>query len=282
MKWTAGSTRGARGLLLAADRTRVCEVQPSPTRNDQINWDKFAPRAYHAHNYRTVRPDDQEIIRTARDFFAANLSGSSAHGLDIGPGANLYPALAMLPFCRRVDLIEHSTANVRWLRSRQRWWRRFDPSWDKFWHLYAQSPRYAERTAGRHPLTEFRRKATISQGSVFDLPAGRWHVGTMFFVACSLSADRSEFERAVRCFTRALRPEAPFAAAFMTGSDGYEINGVTFPAVPIDAAIIERTLQPLAIDVKVITIDTDHPLRPNVGMVLAVGHSRGPSTTTGA
>lgn len=286
---TTKSVRGARargptspggsfrsGLPLGAKRAKVYRVQPSPT-NDQIDWDTFQPRAYHAHNYRTVRSDDLEIVTVTRDFFAAHPPADpDPRGVDVGPGANLYPTLAMLPFCTGVDLIEHSRANVDWLTSRKSWWRRFDRSWDKFWRLYRENPRYAELTAGHRPLTDFRRKATIMRGSIFDLEPGRWSMGTMFFVACSLSADRAEFDRAVRCFTGSLRREAPFAAAFMTGSDGYEINGVRFPAVSVDTGIIEQALTPLATDLKVIPIKSVDPLRPNVGMALAIGRSRGP------
>jgi hypothetical protein len=266
----------ARSLPSDPRPAKVYRVQPTPTRNSEIDWETFQPRAYHANNYRSLRSDDLEIVGAVRDFFStAELPGRPLRGLDVGPGANLYPAFAMLPLCEHVDLIEYSAANVRWLRGRQRWWRRFDRSWDPFWRLYSETPRYARLTVGRHPLAELRAKATISQGSIFDLPEQQWDIGTMFFVACSLSADRSEFEQAVRRFTRALKPDAPFAAGFMTGSDGYEINGVHFPAVPIDAAVIEETMQPLASDVKVIPIDSEHPLRPDVGMALAVGYSRG-------
>jgi hypothetical protein len=264
----------------------VYRVQPSTTRNDQIDWEAFEPSAYHAHNYRTMRADDLEIVSQTRDFFAANqptaATAGGVRGVDVGSGANLYPTLAMLPFCDGLDLVEHSGANVNWLVSRQAWWRRFDRSWEGFWRLYRESPAYAQRIGGRRPLAEFRRKAAVARGSIFDLPQGKWSIGTMFFVACSMSADRVEFDRAVRCFTGSLIPGAPFAAAFMTGSDGYEINGVSFPAVSIDAEIVQQTLQPLAADVKVIPIESLDPLRPNVGMVLAVGHSLGPLTTPSA
>jgi hypothetical protein len=246
-----------------------------PIRNNQINWDKFKPGPYYARNYREMREDDLQIVRKVRNFFAAHRPVDGKDGVDVGAGPNLYPALAMLPFCDRVDMIDYSAPNVRWLRSRRRWWRRFDHSWDSFWRVYAVKGAYAKLISGRHPLTEFRRKAKIKRGSVFGLPEERWSIGTMFFVACSLSADRAEFERAVKCFTRSLRPGAPFAAAFMTGSRGYEIDGVRFPAVPLDADVIKTTLKGLATGLKVGPIDSRDPLRPGVGMVLAMGYSRG-------
>ncbi|CAM5649016.1 hypothetical protein SANTM175S_10556 [Streptomyces antimycoticus] len=54
-------------------------------------------------------------------------------------------------------------------------------------------------------------------GSLFDLCSGaeRWDLGTMFFVAESITTSLDEFRRGVGCFMSALNPGAPFAAAFM-------------------------------------------------------------------
>jgi hypothetical protein len=240
-------------------------------RNSQFDWDAFDPRAYRAHNYRTLRDDDREIVTRLREFFGGTRLPAQARGLDIGPGANLYPSLAMLPLCSGVDLIEYSTANVEWLRGQQRPFRGFfDHAWDPFWQLYGEHDTYREHVRRRGPLAEFRRKATVSQGSIFSLKRPRWDIGTMFFVACSISADKQEFFRAVGCFLRALKPRAPFAAAFMTGSPGYEINGTQFPAVPVDEDMVRRSLRELAPNANVVPIDSD--LRPGVGMVLATGY----------
>jgi hypothetical protein len=68
---------------------------------------------------------------------------------------------------------------------------------------------------------------------VFELPASQWDLGTMFFVAESITEAPEEFRAAVAGFIGALRPGAPFAAAFMAGSDGYPVAGTYFPALPI-------------------------------------------------
>jgi hypothetical protein len=99
----------------------------------------------------------------------------------------------------------------------------------------------------------------------------------MFFVACSLSDDRCEFDLAVQRFLGCLRPGAPFAAAFMTGSDGYETDGVRFPAVSLGPADIEKTISPLVTGLDVRPIESEVPLRPGVGMVLTTGISTGPA-----
>ena len=241
-------------------------------RNSEFGWEDFDPHAYKAHNYETLRPDDQLIVSGVRDHFAKSRLAPHARGLDIGPGANLYPTMAMLPFCAKVDLIEYSPANVAWLLAHQRRRSRFDRSWHPFWKVYGGNAAYGDYVRGHNPLVEFRRKANVSQGSIFKLKRRTWDIGTMFFVACSLSDNADHFRHAVNCFLQALKPGAPYAAGFMTGSDGYEVNGRRFPAVPVSREMIEDTLAELAPKSRVVEIPTD--LRPGVGMVLATGYRR--------
>jgi hypothetical protein len=265
------------GVGTASRKKRRARQGTKPAaKNDQFNWDAFHPRAYRKHHYLTVRDDDRQIIVAVRDFFAANRPVPEARGLDVGPGANLYPSLAMLPFCTNLDLVEYSEANVRWLRSQRRLWRLFDRSWGPFWQLYGEHGGYREHTARHHPLREFRRKAQVTKGSIFDLQPATWDIGTMFFVACSMSADAKEFYRSVRSFLGALKPDAPFAAAFMTGSTGYEIAGTKFPAVSVDKAMIRKAMGSLAKDTEFVPIETQ--LRPGVGMMLVLGRANGPTT----
>ena len=87
--------------------------------------------------------------------------------------------------------------------------------------------------------------AGVEQRSVFDLPAAQWDLGTMFFVAESITEDPAEFRDAVARFVGALKPGAPFAATFMAGSDGYPVAGTRFPALPITAADVSEHLTAL-------------------------------------
>lgn len=245
-------------------------------KNAQFNWDAFHPGAYRKDHYLTVRDDDRQIIIAVRDFFAENPPVPGARALDVGPGANLYPSLAMLPFCASLDLVEYSEPNVRWLRRQQTFVRSFGRSWGPFWRLYGENAVYRGHTARHQPLREFRRKATVTKGSIFDLDPATWDIGTMFFVACSMSADAKEFYRAVHRFLRALKPDAPFAAAFMTGSTGYEIKGTKFPAVSVDEAMIRKAVGSLVKDATFVPIETQ--LRPGVGMMLVLGRAIGAAT----
>ena len=109
---------------------------------------------------------------------------------------------------------------------------------------------------------------------MWDLPAVRFDVGTMFFVAESMTSEYGIFEAAAGRFVRALRPGAPFAAGFMTGSIGYEVAGQQFPAVPVEEPEIADALDAVACNVELHLITSAEPVRPGVGMLLATGRAR--------
>jgi len=237
--------------------------------NSEVDWDTFDSDEYRNHNYQTVRDDDGQIVRLIRNFFA-KAGVEHGRGIDVGPGANLYPALAMLPFCRRLDLREFSASNVKWLNQQID---EFDQNWDAFWSIYRQRDAYTRIT---DPRVRLRRISVVEQASVFDLPEGRWDLGTMFFVACSISTDMTEFKNAVHSFVRCLRRNAPFAAAFMSQSRGYWVGDTWFPAVPIGSADVKECLQAIAKDVHIEEIETRSPLRDDHhGMIVATGRAAG-------
>lgn len=253
----------------AGDAVKLLDVTPVPCNSD-FDWDRFDSDWYHEHNYQSLRDDDQQIMAHIRDFFAT-AGVTHANGVDVGAGSNLYPALAMLPFCDRLELREFSAANVAWLNQHVE---HYAPSWDPFWAVYRQHAAYAALADPRQRLAAV---ASVQQTSVFDLPARTWDMGTMFFVACSLSNDMIEFQRAIDCFLGSLRPDAPFAVAFMEQSKGYPVDGVWFPAVAIDVSTVEGALATPAYDVQTDRITTNNPLRDGYdgAMILAVGRARG-------
>jgi hypothetical protein len=260
------------GLNLAATVDWI--KLPLPLLNSQAPWHRFDSNWYQDQNYRCLRDDDRQIIQTIRDYWTSTevLNG---HGIDVGAGANLYPSLAMLPFCRALDLWEFSPPNVDWLDGQVK---QYDANWDEFWTILEDTPPYARVPNPRRALAE---KASVRRGSVFDLPTSRWDLGSMFFVACSMSTEIREFYRAVECFVRSLKPNAPFAAAFMASSSGYVVDAVEFPAVYIGADEVARSLAQVAYDVDIHWIETDSPLRPGyAGMILALGRAN-PDMTDG-
>lgn len=267
----------------------------NPRHNADVAWDTFAPQAYWEHNYQKLRKDDHAIIERVGAFFMRHF-GSAQHlglkGLDVGSGSNLYPAMGMLPWCATVTLTDHSQANVRWLKGNVgarrsvlgdglRWRfkrRRRAPEpetpwpWQQFWNAYVDQGGYPTDLDARRLLAE---RAIVKQCSVFDLKPNTYDIGTMFFVAESMTSYQEEFEDATKSFLNALRPGSPFAAAFMDSSEGYTVAGQSFPAVrEVTFDRVQNVLDELKTDVTVDKIgnDVDKPLRKGYdGMIIAVG-----------
>ncbi|MFG1889065.1 SCO2525 family SAM-dependent methyltransferase [Micromonospora sp. NPDC049051] len=237
--------------------------------NSDVEWDSFDPQAYVRHNYAVLRADDREILCRTRDFLArAKLSDADC--VDVGSGANLYPALSLLPFARRVDLCDWSTSNVSWLRTQIHG---YDELWDPYWQVCAENPAYSALTDPRGRLA---RVGRVRKTSVFDVPRHAWDAGTMFFVACSISADRAEAERAIGRFLDALRPGSPFAVAVMLGSRGYHVGQRLYPAVALRRAEVVARIAAGAYDLDVHEVRLTPPLRDGYrSMLLATGRTRG-------
>ncbi len=176
----------------------------------------------------------------------------------------------MLPHCARITLREYSASNVQWLRGATA---ALDERWRPFWHVVSPDDAHGGFESAR---AELARCAQVEQGSVFDLPQAGWDLGTMFFVAESISQDPAEFEAATGAFVRALRPGSPFAAAFMERSQGYEVGGIAFPATSVGESEISGCLELVATDLKVQRVQVKPaPLRPGyTGYVVAIGRAK--------
>jgi len=92
-------------------------------------------------------------------------------------------------------------------------------------------------------------------------------------VAESITEDPAEFRAAVARFVGALKPGAPFAAAFMAGSDGYPVAGTRFPALPITSDDVRAHFTALgAGELSVELLRTEHRVRKGyAGMIVATG-----------
>lgn len=234
--------------------------------NADFEWAEFDSAWYFEHNYMTLRDDDAQILRGMRDFFSDAVGDFQGKRVDVGTGTNLYPALAMLPFCEEINLLDLALPNIRWLEQEVG---RISPSWQEFWKVLSTDMRYS--TIG-NPQPHIATKVKIAQHSVFDLPAETWDIGTMFFVAESISTARIEFELAIKRFLGALRPGSAFGAAFMAGSVGYDVGTSHFPAVSVDAADVHSCLSAVAHRLRVTSIESNTPLRDGYdGMLLATG-----------
>lgn len=238
--------------------------------NADVEWDSFDSAAYFAHNYRRLRLDDARIIQFVADFFQDRGPHKwRARAIDVGSGANLYPALTMLPFAAEVALCERAHSNRDWLEDELR---HPHASWKQFWA--AMTPGRPDYQAINKPLEVLRSRAEVVKDSIFHLPAGQYDMGTMFFVAESITTRDEEFVKATQSFVNSLVPKAPFAAAFMRDSSGYRVGNRSFPACSVDEDDVARALERVAQDVKIRTVESKDLRAGYCGMIVATGHRR--------
>lgn len=251
-------------------------------RNAEAPWDDFSPQAYWRRNYMEPQPEDLEIIDRVSNFFIGAFADRSRaqRAIDVGSGPNLYPALLMLPWTDQILLSDLSVSNVGWLRhcvlGDDSGW-----DWQPFWDELGGREGYNQIGDPRKKLHEACSGepglAGIEQLSVFDLPRAQWELGTMFFVAESITQVPAEFRAALTRFIGALTPGAPFAAAFMGESKGYGVDGVRYPALPITPADVGRHFVSLGVrDLSVHVNQTEDRVRTGyTAMIVATGFAGG-------
>ena len=245
-------------------------------KNSDVAWGTFDPIAYVDHNYRDLQAEDAEILNIVRDHFADHFRTQGVgpvYGIDVGTGANLYPALSKLPWCDEITLFERSPANVQYLQGQLD---SYDRNWDQFWDALTENETYGSFAVD--PRQQFRKVVKVVQGNIFDLErlAGRWSVGTMFFVAESMTSSYDEFNRGVECFMRALAPGAPFFTAFMEHSNGYCTGEEFFPACDVGEHEVRMSLEPFADEFRVQRLKSEAVVREGYsGMILSYGWRRG-------
>ena len=261
----------------------MAEPAAHALRNADAPWSRFSSHDYWQRNYDVLQQEDREIIHRVGDFFMCAFAGRlpARRGIDVGSGTNLYPALLMLPWTEQILLTDFSASNVRWLRRQvaddddAAW------AWRPFWRELRELEGYRQVDEPRERLREACVSepgyAGIEERSVFALPRARWDLGTMFFVAESITEDPEEFRAAITRFAGALKPGAPFAAAFMAGSHGYLVADIPFPALPITPDNVRRHFTELgASEVSVEWLQPKHRVREGYeGMIVATGFARG-------
>ena len=256
----------------------MADVDTNILDNADAPWNRFSPQDYWRRNYSDLHAEDQEIIHRVSDFLISAFAERpvAERAIDVGSGTNLYPALLMLPWTERILLADYSERNVSWLKGQIA--DNTDPwAWLPFWWEIQEAKGYSyvdrPRVRLREACASESGYAGVEQFSIFDLPEARWDLGTMFFVAESITTNPDEFRAAVGRFVGALKPGAPFAAAFMAGSAGYEVADTVFPAVPINRHDVERHLTELGVrEPSVELLETEPEVRDGyTGMIVATG-----------
>ncbi|MFE2428616.1 SCO2525 family SAM-dependent methyltransferase [Streptomyces sp. NPDC059373] len=243
--------------------------------NAAYRWELFDSEEYLEQNYVPFLDVDRRILQIVRDFFSGHSFPSRTRGVDVGTGTNLYPALAMLPFCAGISLLEYAPTNRKWLSGQLD----ADPAggvgfrgvWDKFWDVLTEQETYRKVA---DPWERLCSRTEVREWDILHLATEeKWDVGTMFFVAESMTTIRDEFNAVLKNFCGLLRPGAPFAVTFMENSSGYDVGGQHFPGFAVGVREIRKALKGLGKDLEFHSFDVgSEPLRDGyTGMILVHG-----------
>jgi hypothetical protein len=160
-------------------------------------------------------------------------------------------------------------------------WNRFSPRdyWRRNYQELDAEDREIVALVGHFLASAFtdrphaQRAIDVGSGTNLYPALPRFDLGTMFFVAESITNDPGVFRDAVEHFVVALRPDAPFAAAFMAGSAGYEVADTAFPALAITPDDVRRHLTELGMrEPRAELLETKPEVRDGyAGMIVATG-----------
>ena len=223
------------------------------THNRDVAWDRFDTGGYVADNYATVHPLDRDIIAALSPHYAAIPAGSLASSLDVGTGPNLYPLMLAAAASRRLEALDCSTPNLRYLRRVCE--EGAGPSWRRFWSLCR-----AHNPALPPDADEVLRRVTVRRGDAFALTPRRHDLVSMFFVAESVTGVAAEFEQLCRSFAGAAVPGGHLVAAFMAGMPSYELGGECLPSYPVDESAVRAALHGHADDLRLRRLPPDATL----------------------
>jgi NNMT/PNMT/TEMT family protein len=221
----------------------------APAGNADYRWASFDAEAYFQHYYGEPHPDDDQVIHCAVEAIKrAPPLGADLDIVDVGTGPNLIPFFCALPRAARLTAWEYAESNVTWLEaelSRDE----MRPQWQHFWAV-TQEAYGKDAGLPANPIPVLRDKATIHQGSVFNLPERTWDAATMFFCAESITERHDEFEAACAAFAKCVRPGGALIAAFLVRSAGYVVADRPFPVLSLSPNSIETTFATHARDIK--------------------------------
>ncbi|OEJ37848.1 methyltransferase [Streptomyces agglomeratus] len=229
-----------------------------PTRNDDVDWDRWPVEDYLAENYRELHPSDAAVIAHHSAFYRRFAAGGVARSVEFGAGPNLYPLMLAVAASRRIDAVEAGASGVAYLTRQLD--RGPDDSWQPFYALCRRLnpglPATAEEALAR---------VRVVHADVRDLTPGTYGAASMSFVAEGVTEDRGEFTDFCRHFVRSVVPGGHLVAAFMENMPTYRIGPASrWPGCPVDPAVVTEVFRPLTRRLSVGRIDAD-PTLPDYG-----------------
>lgn len=230
---------------------------PQPLRNADVDWNGWPVADYLAEVYRELHPSDDAVIEHHSAFYRTLTRDSVARSVELGAGPNLYPLMVAASASRNIEVIEPSAANLAYL---DRQLHDPDPSWLPFY----ERCRKLQPTLPATLLAALAR-VTVRAGSAADLRPDTYDLGSMHFVAESVTEDLDEFREICQSLARSVKLGGHLIAVFMENMSCYRIgDGPEWPGIPVDARLVREVFDPLVVDLSTTRVGFD-PTGPDYG-----------------
>lgn len=239
--------------------------------NRDVDWNRWPVQTYLEENYRVPHPADLAVIDHHARFYRRLRPGSIGRSLEFGAGPNLYPLMLAASVSRHIQAVEPSAASVAYLQGQLR--NGADRSWSAFY----------EECRRRLPtlppdLNTALSIVEVTHAGAAEIGADAYDLGSMHFVAESVTEDLAEFTALCERFAKAVRPGGPLIAAFMENMGRYRLgDGSSWPGVRVDSDIVRAVFARLATGIEVTRIEADATLPDYgyTGMVLMTARRPG-------
>jgi lysine decarboxylase len=230
-----------------------------------LGFEQFPARAYLDKYYAGIGPENAAMARAILDYLGRHEPATDTV-IEVGGGPSLLGMMALAAHRRRpfrrvtfTDLAPQNLSEVRaWLEGRP----------ESFDHRHALRWLEHETESSQEEVTDvLRRSAWELEETDWRQPArddwlGSFDVVASHFFAESVTRDMDEFRRLLGELGRLARPGGCVLLSLLEGSTGYPVDGVRFPAVPLDARTLPAELKRAGLlleDLALMTVAAEEP-----------------------
>ena len=184
---------------------------------------------------------------------------------DVGAGGAFHSSLLINGLARalktdnyNIDLIEPTRASREIMRrslygTNLADMRLQEPLWNKFRDIMREKG--GETWNSR--FDDIRGHARIVNGSIYDLPAKRYHAAVSFYTPCSICDNIPEFNQAIKSLVNTVKPGGLVMGVFVEGTRGWPAGDTWLPGVPVTKENVEEAFRQAGAYVTVKHLDID-------------------------
>lgn len=214
--------------------------------NCNLFRNNFSISDYLRTNFQKMHPEDMAIMRHLARYYAT--CPRNERILEVGVGPNLYPIMAMLPVAEKIRAIDINDRNIQYMKGQQI---HPDSFWNRFWqYIGSQSIIY-----NYDFRSDLENKVTFETGNFFDYSTHhKYDVVSFNSFAESITSDYWSFRHVCNRILNFVKPGGTVISVFMSGSNGYQVGAVNFPAFPIKSKIVRQIFSPAFSQLKIVDI----------------------------